>query len=111
MVSSVSDGLLRDVIVLLLTGVYKFDSIRVLSPSGRFLSLLIGHEGFNLIDIISDFSICESQMVSLVESSIGGGHQVGQGQEEQLRHVENVEELSTVAHVEPHPVTVGLQTD
>lgn len=71
--------------------------------------MLVGNEGLDLIDIITDFTISESQMVSLVQSSVSGCKQVRNGEIEELWHVDDVEELGAVANVEPHPVTVGLQ--
>ena len=45
-------------------------------------------------------------MVPLVRSSVGWGQQIGYDQIEQLWHIEYVEELCTVSHIEPHPVSV-----
>ena len=45
-------------------------------------------------------------MVSLIETSPDGRQGVGRGEEEELGHVEDVQELDTVSDIEPHPVSV-----
>jgi hypothetical protein len=107
--SSVSERLLRNVIVFFLAVVYEFDSIRVLSSGERLLSLLIGNEGFGFIDVIT-FTFSKSEMVSLILSVPHRCQNVRNDQEEKLGHVDNVQELGTVADIKPHPVSVRLQT-
>ena len=48
-------------------------------------------------------------MIPFVETAPDGSDSVRGGQVEELREVEDVEELGTVTNIEPHPVTVGLQ--
>ncbi len=108
--SSVSEGLLRNVIVFFLTSVNELDSVGVLPSSEWLLSLLISDEGLGLIDIIT-FTIGESEMVSLVSSVPHGRKKIRDDQVEQLRHVDDVQKLGTIADIEPHPVSVGLQAD
>ena len=72
--------------------------------------MLISNERLNFIDIIT-LSIGESQMVSLVSSSVGWSQQVRDHQVEKLRHVDDVQEFGTVPGVEPHPVSVRLEPD
>jgi len=50
-------------------------------------------------------------MVSLIETPPDGRDGIGCGQEEELREVEDVEEFDTISDIEPHPISVGLQTD
>ena len=50
-------------------------------------------------------------MISFVEAAPDGSDRVGCRQVEQLREVEDVEELWTVPNAEPHPISVGLQAD
>ena len=50
-------------------------------------------------------------MVPLIQTPPDGRQGVGCGQEEELGHVEHVQELGAVAYIEPHPVSVRLQTD
>ena len=50
-------------------------------------------------------------MVPFIKTSPNRGQSIGGRQVEKLRHIEDVEELGTIAHVEPHAVSVGLQTD
>ena len=47
-------------------------------------------------------------MVPLIGSSPDRSQQVRDNQIEELRHVQNVEELGSVSDVEPHPVSIGL---
>ena len=106
--SSVSLGLLGHVVVLLLAVVDELDLVGVLAASHRLLSLLVGDEGLILLDVI-DFAISETDVVPFVHASPHGRKDVGARDEEELGHVENVEELGAVADVEPHPVAVGLE--
>lgn len=105
--SSVSEGLLGNIIVFLFSTVDELDRIRVLPSSERLLPLLVGYEWLSFIDIIT-FTICESEMVSLIGLVPHGCQDVRDDQVEELRHVDDVQELGTVADVEPHPVSVGL---
>ena len=50
-------------------------------------------------------------MVSLIGLVPHGRQEVRDDQVEELRHVDDVQELGTVADIEPHPVSVGLQAD
>ena len=50
-------------------------------------------------------------MVSLIGLVPHGCQDVRDDQVEELRHVDDVQELGTVADVKPHPVSVGLQAD
>ena len=50
-------------------------------------------------------------MVPFIKTSPDGSEGVRCGQEEELGHVEHVEEFGTIADIEPHPVSVRLQTD
>lgn len=88
----------------------KLDGIRVLPSGHGLLSLLVGNERLSLIDIIT-LTVGETQMVTLIGLSPSGRKQVRDDQVEQLRHVDDIEELCAVADIEPHPVSVGLQTD
>ena len=85
-------------------------SIGVLPSSKRLLSLLISNKGFGFIDIVT-FTVSESQMVSLIGLVPHGREQVRNHQVEELGHVNDVEEFRTIADIEPHPVTIGLQAD
>ena len=108
--SSVSLGLLRGVVVLFLAAVDEFDCIGVLPTRHGSLTLLVGDKGLNFLNIV-EFAVGEPKMVPLVETSPDGRNGVRRCQVDELGHVENVEEFGAVPHVEPHPVTVGLQTD
>jgi hypothetical protein len=70
-ISSVSDGLLGDVVVLLLAAIDELDGVGVLSPGERLLPLLVGDEWLGLIDLIT-LTVGETQMVALVGSSPDG---------------------------------------
>ena len=107
--SSVSLGLLLRVIVLLFALVDNLDCISVLSTGVRFLTLLVGNEWLYFIDII-EFTIREPKMVSLIETSPDGRQSIRRCQEKELGHVENVEEFPAIADIEPHPISVRLQT-
>ena len=103
--SSVSEWLFRNVVVFFISMVHKFDSLRVLPPCKWFLPFLIRDEGLHFINIVS-FTISESQMVPFIQSPPHRGEQIRYYQEKQLRHVENVQELSTVPHIKPHPISI-----
>ena len=103
--SSVSLRLLRCVIVFFRAIVDKFDRVSVLSTGHGSLTLLIGHEGLDLLNIIK-LTIGETQVIPLIETSPDGGQTVRGHNIEELRHVENVEELDTISDIEPHPVSV-----
>ena len=108
--SSVSEGLLRNVIVFFFASIDELDSVGVLPSCEGLLSLLVSDEGLGFIDIIT-FTISESEMISLVSLVPHGGKQIRNDQVEQLRHVNDVQKLGTIADIEPHPVSVGLQAD
>ena len=107
--SSVSLGLLLRVIVLLFSLVNNLDCIGILSTGVRSLTLLVGDEWLYFIDII-EFTIRKPKMVSLIETSPDRRESIRRCQEEELGHVENVEELPAVADIEPHPISIRLQT-
>ena len=106
--SSVSLRLLRCIVVVLLAIVDEFGGVSVLPTGHGALTLLINDEGFDLLDVI-EFAIGEPKMVPFVKATPDRGDCVGGCQVDELRHVEDVEELASVAHVEPHPVSVRLQ--
>ena len=108
-VSSVSLGLLGSVIVLFFAGVDELDGIGVLPSSHGLFTLLVGHERLGFFNII-EFAISETDMVPFVSSSPDRGEEVGCGHEHELRNVENENKLDTVPLVEPHPISVRLQT-
>jgi hypothetical protein len=108
--SSVSEGLLRNIIVFLFSTVDELDGIRVLPSCERLLSLLVGYEWLSFINIVS-FTFSESEMVSLIGLVPHGCQDIRDDQVEELRHVYDVQELGTVADVKPHPVSVGLQAN
>jgi len=66
--SSVSLGLLRSIIVVFLSIVNNLDSVSILPSSVRFFTLLVSDERLSVINII-EFSISETDMVSLIKSS------------------------------------------
>ena len=105
--SSVPLRLLRRIVVVFLAPVNQFDRVCVLSTGVGALTLLVGHEGLNLLDVV-ELAIGETQVIPLVETAPDGRDRVRRCQVEELRQVENVEELDTVSDVEPHPVSVGL---
>ena len=107
--SSISLGLLLGIIVLFWTVIDELDAVSVLSTSIGLLTLLVSHKWLDFINIV-EFTVGESQMVSLIETSPNGGERIWSRQEKELWHVEDVEELGTVTHVEPHPISVWLQT-
>lgn len=108
--SSVSEGLFRNIIVFFLTFVDDLNNICVLPSTEWLLSFLIGNEGFCFIDII-DFTIGKSQMISLISSSPNWHKNIGNHKIEQLRHIKEIEKLCSVSDIEPHPISVGLQSD
>ena len=103
--SSVPERLLGNIVVFFFSVVYELNLVRVLLSGHGLLSLLVGNEGLDFIDIIT-FTICESQMVSLVSSSVGWSQQVRDDQVEELRHVDDIEKFVAISGVEPHPVSV-----
>ena len=105
--SSVPLRLLRRVIVVFLAPVHQLDRVGILSTGVGSLTLLVGHEGLDLLDDI-ELTVSETQVIPLIETSPDWRDRVRRCQVEELRHVENVEELDTVSDVEPHPVSVGL---
>ena len=50
-------------------------------------------------------------MVPLIKTSEGWGEEIGSRHEEELWEVNDVEELGTETNIEPHPVSVRLQTN
>jgi hypothetical protein len=50
-------------------------------------------------------------MVSFIISSIGRGEQIRNDEEEELWHVKDIKELGTISDIEPHPVSIGLESD
>ncbi len=108
--SSVSEGLLRHIVVLFFSTVDQFHSVWVLPSCERLLSLLIGDKRLCLFNIVT-FTLGKSQVITLIGPAPHGWKDVRADQIEKLRHVDHVEELCSVAHIKPHPVTVGLQTD
>ena len=107
--SSVSLGLLRSIVVLFFTVVDELDGISILPSSHRSFTLLVGNEGLNIFNII-ELTISETDMVPLISSTPDRSDQVGGGHEEELRDVENENKLHTIALVEPHPIPVRLKT-
>lgn len=108
--STVTLGLLLSIVVIFLSFVDNLDHVSVLTASVRLLSLHVGNEWLILVNVI-ELTVCETQMVALVKAAPDGSGGVRCRKEEKLGEVENVEELGTVAHVEPHPVTVGKQVN
>ena len=108
--SSVSQRLLGYVVILFLSTVDQLNCVGVLSYCKWLLSFLVSNEGLSLINIVA-FTLSESQMITFVSFAPNGGKQVRDDNVEELRHVDNIEEFSSISHIEPHPVTVGLQTD
>ena len=109
-ISSVSERLFGNIIVLFLSVINKLDRIWILSSGKRLLSLLICDEWLSFINIIT-LTISESEMVSLVSLVPHGWKQVRDDQIEKLGHVNDVQELCSVSDIKPHPVSVGLQTN
>lgn len=108
--SSVPLRLLRGIVVLFLAIVDQFNGVGVLSTGHWLLSLLVSHERLHFFDII-ELTIRKSQMVPFIQTSPYRGKGVWGSQVEKLGHVKDVKELGTITHVEPHPVSVRLQTD
>ena len=50
-------------------------------------------------------------MISLISFVPHWSKDVRDEQVEELRHVDDVQELGTIADIKPHPVSVGLQAD
>jgi len=66
---------------------------------------LIGNERLVLVDIV-ELTIGKTNVVALVKASPNWRENIGNNEEEELGHVENVQELSSVPDVKPHPVAV-----
>lgn len=107
--SSVPLRLFLRVVVLFFALVDKLDSISILPTGVGALPLLIGDEGLDFIDIV-ELTVCEPQVIPFVETAPDGRDGVRRSQVDELGKIEDVKELGTVADIEPHPVTVGLQT-
>ena len=106
--SSVALRLLRDIIIFLLAVVNKLNLVGVLATSHWFFSLLICDKRLILFNIIN-LTISKTDVIPLVHASPNRSQDVGSRNEEELGHVENVQELGTVANIEPHPITIRFQ--
>ena len=106
--SSVSLGLLGHVVVVFFVVVDQLDRVGVLTSCQGLLAHLVGDEGLVLFDVI-DLTVGETDVVPFVLTAPHGRQNVRAAQEEELGHVEDIQELGAVADIEPHPVTVGLQ--
>ena len=107
--SSISLWLLRNKVILFFSIIDQLNGVSVLSSSHWLLSLLIGNKWLGLIQVI-DFSFGISQVISLIKSSEHRGEEIRCGQKEKLRHVKDVEELGSIPHIKPHPISVRLQS-
>ena len=83
----------------------SWPSVDIIPTSHGPLTLLIGHEGLDFINII-ELTVSESQMISLIKTAPDWGEHVGCCQEHELREVEDVEELGAIADAKPHPISV-----
>ena len=71
--------------------------------------MLVSNEWLGLIKVI-DFSLGVSQVIPFIQSPEHWRQEVRGSQEEELRHVENIQEFGSVPDIEPHPISVRLQS-
>ena len=71
--------------------------------------MLVGHKRLVFVDVVK-FAICKTDVVALVKTSPNWREEIGDYEEEELGHVENVKELGSVPDIDPHPVAVGLES-